>query len=133
MSEENVAIVREAWEAFMERGTDAVVEYYAEDCVAESIPEAPDRTTHKGWEGLRDRYRIFSEAWGGLNWEPVEFIDAGKGVVVAVIAMRGHGQGGRTPIGTTLTFVYELRNGRIVRDRPFMSRSQALEAAGLEE
>ncbi len=30
-------------------------------------------------------------------------------------------------------FVYEVRDGKIVRDRPFMSKSQALEAAGLSE
>jgi ketosteroid isomerase-like protein len=88
MSQENVEIVSEAWRAFIEQGIDGAVEYYAADCVIEAIPEAPDRTTREGWEGVRDRHRIFSEAWGGLNWEPVEFMDADKDVVVAVIAMR---------------------------------------------
>jgi hypothetical protein len=30
MSQENVEIVREAWRAFIERGVDGVIEYYAE-------------------------------------------------------------------------------------------------------
>jgi ketosteroid isomerase-like protein len=133
MSRENVEIVREGWRAFIERGVDGVIEYYAEDCVIEAVPEAPDQTIREGWEGMRVRYRNFSEAWESLDWEPIEFMEAGEDVVVAVVEMRGRGQVGGALIETPLTFVYELRNGRIVRDRPFTSRSQALEAAGLEE
>jgi hypothetical protein len=33
-------------------------------------------------------------------------------------------------VGSPAAFVHEVRDGRIVRDRAYMSRSQALEAAG---
>jgi ketosteroid isomerase-like protein len=33
----------------------------------------------------------------------------------------------------TFAFVYEVRDGSIVRDRAFTSRDQALEAAGLSD
>jgi ketosteroid isomerase-like protein len=36
-------------------------------------------------------------------------------------------------VGSPAACVYEVRDGRIVRDRAYMSRSQVLEAAGLEE
>jgi ketosteroid isomerase-like protein len=65
--------------------------------------------------------------------EPVEFIDAGAGVVVAVIAMAGSGRGSGAPMDAPAAFVYEMRDGKVVRDRAFSSRSQALEAAGLSE
>ena len=71
--------------------------------------------------------------WGDVAFEPVEFTEAGDDVVVAVIAMRGHGRGSDAPFDAVGAFVYEVRDGRIVRDRAFTSRSQALEAAGLEE
>jgi ketosteroid isomerase-like protein len=48
-----------------------------------------------------------------------------------VIAVRGHGRGSDAPFEAVGAFVYEVRDGKIVRDRPFTSRSQALEAAGL--
>ena len=133
MSEENVEVVREAWRAFIERGVDGVAEYYAEDSVIEALPDAPDRATRNGREGVRKRYRDFSEAWEDLSWEPVEFIDAGDDIVVAVIVMRGRGQGSGAAVETPLAFVYELRDGKLVRDRPFTTRGQALEAAGLSE
>jgi len=133
MSEENVEIVRQAWKGFTDRGLDAALDYFAGDCVCEDFPELPDHATYEGKEGVRERNRQFTETWGDLVFEPMEFIDAGVDVVVAVIAMRGHGSGSDAPIDAPAVFVYELRDGKIVRDRAFTSRSQALEAAGLRE
>jgi ketosteroid isomerase-like protein len=133
MSQKNVEVVRGAWRSFNERGIDASLDYFAEDCVGEDVPELPDRATYEGREGLRERYWHFVETWGDFAAEPVEFIVVGDDVVVAVIAMRGRGKGSDAPFDFLPAFVYEVRDGRIVRDRPFMSRSQALEAAGLEE
>jgi ketosteroid isomerase-like protein len=133
MSRENVDVVREAWRVFIERGIDGATQYYAQDCVVEALPEAPDRTTRKGWDGMRRRHREFYEAWEDVNWEPVEFIDAGDDIVVAEIAMRALGHGSGAPVDRPFGFVYELRDGKIVRDRPFTSKSRAREAAGLRE
>jgi ketosteroid isomerase-like protein len=133
MSQENVEIVREAWAAFVERGVAGAVEYYAEDCVVEAFPEAPDRETRDGRDGVRERYRDFSEAWGDLTMEPVELIDAGAETVVAVVAMHGRGEGSGAVIDGPIVFVYELRDDMIIWDRPFRSKRQALEAAGLSE
>jgi ketosteroid isomerase-like protein len=132
MSQENVEILRAGWKAFIEGGVDATLGYYAEDCVCEDFPELPDGASYEGHEGLRKRNRQFTESWEDLVFEPVEFIDAGDQIVVAV-AMRGHGRGSDTPMDAAAVFVYEVRDGKIVRDRAFTSRSQALEAAGLRE
>jgi ketosteroid isomerase-like protein len=50
-----------------------------------------------------------------------------------MIVMRAHGRGSGAPIELQGAFVYEVRDGRIVTDRAFTSRNQALEAAGLRE
>ena len=133
MSQENVEVVREAWSVYRERGIDAALGYFAEDCIVEDFPELPDRANYGGWQGVRERDRKFTETWGDLDFEPVEFIDAGGGVVVAVTAIRGHGRGSNAPMEAEASWVYELREGRIVRDRPFLSKAEALEAAGLSE
>ena len=133
MSRENVEIAREAWKAFTDRGVDATLDYYAEDCVCEDFPELPDGTTYEGRKGVLDRYRQFADTWGDFVMEPIEFIDAGAGVVVAVIAMAGSGRGSGAPMDAPAAFVYEMRHGKVVRDRAFSSRSQALEAAGLRQ
>jgi ketosteroid isomerase-like protein len=65
--------------------------------------------------------------------EPVEFIDAGGNAAAAVIAVSGRGAGSGAPLDAHISFVYELRDGRILQDQTFTSRSQAFEAAGLSE
>jgi ketosteroid isomerase-like protein len=133
MSEENVEVVRAAWRAYQDRGVDAALDYFAEDCVCEDFPELPDRATYRGTDGWRQRDRQFRRPWAELVFEPAEFIDAGGKVVVVVTTMHGRGQGSDVPMQMTFAFVYEVRDGSIVRDRAFTSRSQALEAAGLRE
>ncbi len=134
MSQEDVDVVRRGWKAFNERGLDAFFdESYAEDCVCEDFPELPDRAVYAGREGFRERYWHFVESWGDFVIEPVEFLDAGNDVVIAVVAMTGRGEGSGAPLDGLAVFVCELRDGAIVRDRPFTSRSQALEAVGLSE
>jgi ketosteroid isomerase-like protein len=133
MSQENVEGARELWRTYRDRGIDGALDHVAEDCVCEDFPELPDHATYEGKEGFRERYLHFVEIWGDFVIEPVEFIDAGDDVVVAVTAMTGRGEGSDAPMDAVAAFVYEVRDGKIVRDRPFTSRSQALEAAGLRE
>lgn len=133
MSQANVEVVRRAWEAYNDRGLDAALDYYAEDCVCEDVPDLPDPATYRGKEGARERERHFRETWVDWAWEPVEFIDAGDDIVVAMLVMRAHGRGSGAPVEVAAAFVYEVRDGRIVRDRAFTSRNDALEAAGLRE
>jgi ketosteroid isomerase-like protein len=130
MSQENVDVVREAWRAYTDRGIDAALDYYSEDCVCEDLPELPDRATYRGREGVRERNWHFVENWGDFVAEAVEFIDAGD-VVVAVIAMHGRGKDSGAPFDLLPYFVYEVRDGRIVRDRAFTSKAEALKTAGL--
>jgi ketosteroid isomerase-like protein len=61
MSQENVEIVRLAWDAFGKHGVDAVLCFYAEDCVCEQVPEMPDRVSLKGREGVRQRLARFAD------------------------------------------------------------------------
>ena len=133
MSQHNVEAARKAWRAYGARGIEAALEYYTEDCVCEDFPDLPDRATSQGKAGVRERYWRFVETWGDFVMKPVEFIDAGGDVVVVVSAMTGLGKGSEVPMEAPAVFVYEMRNGRIVRDRPFTSRYRALKSAGLSE
>lgn len=132
MSQQNLEIVRRLWKAYADDGINVLLDYYTEDCVVEDFPELPDRATYAGGEGIRERYRHFLETWGEFDIEPVEFINAGDAVVVTC-EVQGHGKGSGTPFAAPVVFVSELRGGKVVRDRAFTSKSEALEAAGLPE
>ena len=42
MSQENVEIVRRAWQAFVSGGVEATFDFWTEDCVFEEFPEMPE-------------------------------------------------------------------------------------------
>ena len=133
MSEENVGLVRSVWDVNVTQGVAAVLPYITEDCVFEDFPELPDHAVYVGREGALEIYRHFREMWGELVQEPVEFIDAGDDLVVAVIAMRGRGKGSGAPLHAQAVWVHELRAGKVARMRAFTTKEQALQAAGLSE
>ena len=131
MSQENVEIARQAWKAYAERGVDGAVVFYSEDCVIEDFPEMPDRAAaYHGPQGFRERDRNFREIWTDFVIEPVEYINAGDDAVVVVSAMSGAGDSSGAPLDGIAAFAWEIRNGKIVRDRAFMWKQAALKAAG---
>ncbi len=60
-----------------------------------------------------------------------EFTDAGDHVVVEVF-QRGRGRASGAEVEGRFWFVYEIRDGRIMRQDVFGDRRQALEVAGLQ-
>jgi ketosteroid isomerase-like protein len=135
MSAQNVELARRTlagWSRFAETGADAfLADCYADDCVSEDFPELPDRATYIGRAGARERYRNFVEVWGGFALAPIDFIDAGDDAVIAVVGMSGRGDESGVPLDLQPAFVWEFRNGVIVRDRAFTSVDQARSAVGL--
>jgi ketosteroid isomerase-like protein len=129
MSRENVEAVRAAWDTFARGGIEATFDIWTDDCVFEDVPGMPDGTVHVGREGVVDALRNFTEAWCDLDFEPIDFIDAGDDVVVVVIALRGAGGGSGAPLDAVIAFVYEMRDRKVARARVFSSREEALEAA----
>ena len=132
MSQENVEFVREVWKAYVDRGIDAASDYYADGCVIEDLQDLPDGRIYAGGKGLRERYWQFVEVWGEFSAKPLEFIDGG-GSVVVVAAITGRAAGSGLPLDAPLVFVYDVLDRRIVRDRAFVSKHDALKAVGLEE
>jgi ketosteroid isomerase-like protein len=132
MSAENVEVVRKAWSAFKLGGPDAAFDdFYADDCVVEDFPELPDRDSYTGKQGAHDRNSNFVASWLDIVFEPIEFLEVGEDAVIVVVTMTGRGKESGAPLDAEAVFLHELRDGVCVRDRAFMSRSDALEAAGL--
>ena len=84
---------------------------------------------------VRQAWRAYAE--GGLEAElafhPLEFIVAGGGFVLVPVATTLRGKGSRVPIESGHTWVYEVRDGKIVGDRAFRTKAEALEAVGPRE
>ena len=85
MSEENVEIVKAAYEAFARGGLDRYMEHFADDVDYRAVEGAPDdRGPIHGKDALRAWLQDWIDMFDGFWMELVELIDAGGDT-------RGHG------------------------------------------
>jgi ketosteroid isomerase-like protein len=133
MSQENVELVRRAYEAF-NRGD-------PEGMVADAAPEFEYVATGAipgagGVYGGTEQFRQFLDRWWGEFHEPrvevQELIDAGD-QVLASLTFRGRGKQSGVETNWRLWQLWTLRDGKAVRGQGFTSRDEALEAAGLSD
>jgi uncharacterized protein len=132
MSQENVEIVRQMLDAFNRGDFGASLAFLDQDIEWHDPPDVPGAGVHRGPEEVRRWMAGWLAAWESYTAEAEELIDAGDQVVV-VHYERGRGKGSGVEVEHRVANVFDLREARIVRKRPFPSRSEALEAAGLAE
>ena len=134
MSQENVDLVRRAFDAFNRGGRDARASeaVLAPDVVWEVALGVSDFDgVYRGRAAVRRFWRTWVADFADLRLEIEELIDAGERVFCVIRPM---GRGRRSGIQVTggLTFpVFTVRDGLVVRYQLFADRQKALEAAGL--
>jgi ketosteroid isomerase-like protein len=128
MSQENVEIVRRAWEyeMFGRGGRDDPLADFAPDIVMNPVEEEPSY----GRAAIRENFQRFETAWEALEVTAEEFIDAGERVFVTA-HFRGRGRGSGIPVDARLYEVYTLSDGKVVRIDEYTDRDAAFQAAGL--
>jgi ketosteroid isomerase-like protein len=139
MSDENVEFVRRGFEEFqagMERGDPAAwldPEAFADD-FEWIVPEPLDgRSVWRGREGFLDFIRTWTEQFEDWSIRVERLIDAGEDRVVALTHQTATGKESGVPVELSLGQVWELEAGRWIRVTNYLSRAEALEAAGLRE
>ena len=97
-----------------------------------SPPEVPDSPVlgYRGHQGVREWMANLRET-AQAEFKPRAFTTTGD-LVLCELVSRGLGQSG-VPIEWTTFAVVRVRTGKIAQIRVFLSREQALEAAGLAE
>ena len=132
MSEENVELIRRGHEAFRVSGEEAIFEYLDADIDLTPVEELLDSETFHGHDGVRRYFQTMRDAFGDFGWEPQEFLDHGDHVLVATRFI-AEGRGSGAPVEAMVYNVWTVRQGKAVRVRGYLSRPEALEAAGLSE
>jgi ketosteroid isomerase-like protein len=134
MSQENVEVVRRAFESFLAGKSDFGAERLDPEVVwdASEFPPLDINAVYRGPESVRQFFREWLAAWETVQFE-YELVDAGERVV-ALIDQRMRGRTTRmdVPLGE-YAHVYTFREGLIVHWKLYNSQSEALEAVGLRE
>ena len=126
MSRENVEIVRQGFEAYTQGDLSAAVANHDPDVVYNPAEEPPVA----GRDAVRAYIERWEEPWDDYVAQAEEFFDAGDHVVVT-FHVRARGRASGAEVDARSYQVYSLREGQLVRMDEYMTRDEALEAAGL--
>ena len=138
MSQENVEVVRLAYEAFARGGLDRHMEHFSDDLDYRSLGGALDEPGAafgpvRGKDALRALLQDWIHTFDGFGMELLELIDAGGDTVVALERFGGRAKRSGVDTDQVIGDVFTIRDGKIVRVREYPSLEAALEAAGLRE
>jgi ketosteroid isomerase-like protein len=125
VSEENVDVVRRLFAVLDRQDWGAALEFFDPE-----VEWSPTEGTYRGLEGLASSVAEWLEPWEEHQIEAEEFTEAGN-QVLAVVHLTGRGAGSGMEIDQRFFQVYAVRNGKIIRMVEFVTREEALEAAGL--
>ena len=132
MSEENVNIMRQGYEAFNRGDIDTVMGLLDESIEWQEpdVEGLPIRGTHHGPEAVANNvFQPLGETWDDFQVVAEEFLDAGERVVVL-----GRFQGTAKATGRTVdapfAHVWTLRNGKLVHHRNYTDTATLLQALG---
>jgi uncharacterized protein len=131
MSQENVEVVRRAFEAWNAGDMDALRELNDPEVIMRTPDGWPEPGPFVGREAVMREWGLIRETFVADALVPIgNFIDAADRVVVRQI-WRGQGQGPESNI--ELTNVFTVRKGKIFHQEFFRVHAEALETLGLSE
>ena len=133
MSQENVEIVREYIAAGNRGGLDALAEFWHRDINWRAAEGALDDVgLMEGPDALRHHYEQWADMFDAVRAEVEELVDAGD-QVVAVLRAIGRMKESEAEVDIRYAIVFSIRDGKIAAGREYLTREEALEAAGLRK
>jgi ketosteroid isomerase-like protein len=133
MSQENVESSQRVWDRFMAGDTPGVFALLDPEVEVHEAPKMPGASVYQGHDGWQTQIDKFKEAFTDLVYERLECIDCGDENVVSVIHASGRAASSGIAGEVTYAQLETWREGKAVSIRYFLSRQEALEAAGLRE
>jgi ketosteroid isomerase-like protein len=132
MSEENVGLIRRAYEAVARKDLAAASLYVHPEIEFHTYAESPAAGVYRGRDAVRRYNEDLFEQFESVRFEIEEIVDAGERVVV-VSTQHAVPKGGRQEIDVRITEVWTVRDDLLAERHSYSTRAEALEAAGLSE
>jgi len=131
MSQENVETTRDMAAAFNRGDLDGWLEYWTDDIDYRAAEGAlDDRGPIHGKDALLAYAQDWRDTFDDFRQEPIELIDAGEDKVIPVLKISGRARLSGVETELTYAAVYTFRDGRVAVGREYLTRDEALEAAG---
>jgi ketosteroid isomerase-like protein len=131
MSQENVEIIRAAFEAWNTGDMDALRELYDPDVIMRAIEGWPEPGPYVGREAVMRWLAQLRETWDADTLELTSDFTAVGDRVAVRLTWHGAGRGPQANMG--MTVVQTVRDGRVFYVEYFWDHANALEALGLSK
>ena len=132
MSQENVRIVCDGYEAFNCGDTESVLANLHPDLEWWPAADEPITEPYRGYDGYSTLVREIWEYVPNLQAELQEVFAVGDQVVTC-LRFWGRGRDSGAPVEIRETNVARFRDGKIIEVREYREKAQALAAVGLSE
>jgi uncharacterized protein len=133
MSDFAVEFARRGYEAFNERGVDAILNFLEPDIEWVNLAPGPLSGTYKGHDGVRKFFEELYQDWEGVQLNPEEFRAVGDRYVLVFLRIWARGKvsgvGGDAPVA----MLWTVGRTGAAQVRIYYNRREALEAAGIKE
>ena len=133
MSQENVELVRDMWDAFQRGDVAWMAARCTDDLVIVQPRDVPDARRYTGPTALAEMLADWPMEWEDFKAELTEISELRDGVVLSVSRNAGKGRTSGIAVEIQVFYVHHLREGKMARLEMFIDRSDALKAVGLEE
>jgi ketosteroid isomerase-like protein len=135
MSEQDIEVVRDQFEAVNERDFGRAMDLYAEDVVL-IAPEEGNVANPGRYEGKEAVGRWFGDWFQSFARDYRFEIDEARSIGDAIFIHAFHGGSGRASgaeVRGENSYLYRVRDGKVSRVEFYATRAEALEAAGVAE
>jgi uncharacterized protein len=134
MSEENVEVVRRGFQAFADRGFDAMAEFWDPDVVWRAAEGAIDDVGEMhGQVAVRRYMEDWIDTFDDYSVVVEELRDVGDDRVLSIQRVKGRAKLSGAETVLRYAVVSTVRDGKVVRAREYLSVEEALKVVGLEE
>jgi ketosteroid isomerase-like protein len=131
MSQQNVELVRNAFQALSTEGIEAALSFFAPDVVWHTTDRWLEGRAYRGHDGMRELFAAFTENFDDWGYELDDNRDADDRVV-ALTCMTGRIKNSRQSVSQSLGLVVsDFRGATFGEVRVFPTWHQALEIGGL--
>jgi ketosteroid isomerase-like protein len=135
MTTANSDVVRRLSDAlWLERDIDAARDLIHPDADFDwSDSRAPYQGHFKGHGEVTRAFQIMIDAWEEWHPEFEEVIEVDDETILIVTHVQARGKGSGAPVEARGASTWSVRDGKVIRAKLFQSKTEALEAVGLEE
>ncbi|HTP28395.1 MAG TPA: nuclear transport factor 2 family protein [Anaeromyxobacteraceae bacterium] len=133
MSQQNVDLVRSLYAAWNRRDIDEWLSFLAPDIVFRPVPTFTDSQERRGLDAMRRWMVEWFEVWADDHSTQPESIRGYGDAVIALLRFTGQARASGVEVAGGIFEVFRFRDGKIASVEDFTDRTEALNAAGLEE